>query len=87
MIIIIRPKKKSCLVTVARPTLFFGADPRLFFKWIVEKKRNLLVKKSSKSVKRFKSYDFAVYTIELGQILLIQVTGCISNNVCEKITY
>ena len=24
-------KKKKCLVTVARPTLFLGADPRFFF--------------------------------------------------------
>ena len=67
--VLVRPRKKS-LVTVARPTLFLCANSR-FFQWIVEKKRNLIVKKSSKSVKLLKSYDFAVYTIELGQILLI----------------
>ena len=76
----IRPKK-NCLVTVARPTLFFDADPRFFFLVDGRKKKNAYGKKKlSKSVKRFKSYDFAVHSIELGQILLIKVAGCISNN-------
>ena len=57
------------MATMARPTLFFCAD--FFLVDCRGKKRNLMVKKSSKSIKQFKSYDFAVYTIELGQILLI----------------
>ena len=52
-------KKKKGLFPVSRPTLFFGADPKLFFQLSKEnqkKKRKKMAKKSSKSVERFKSY-------------------------------
>ena len=56
----LRPKKKRRgLLPVSRPTLFFGADPKLFFstfKRKFKKKRRKMAKKSSKSVERFKNY-------------------------------
>ena len=51
-------KKKKGLFPVSRPTLFFGADPKLFFNFQkkIQNKRRKMAKKSSKSVERFKSY-------------------------------
>ena len=64
----------------------FGADSRFFFLVDCRGKKKSYGKKSSKSVKLFKSYDFAEYTIEVGQLLLIKVAGCISNNVRKSPT-
>ena len=53
----LRPKKKERgLFPVSRPTLFFGADPKLFFfnfEKKIQNKRRKIAKKSSKSVVTF----------------------------------
>ena len=53
-----KAKKKKGLFPVSRPTLFFGADPELFFNFQkkIQSARRKMTKKSSKSVERFKSY-------------------------------